>query len=195
MEYSLSTLKTNTIQAATGSSVNITSGHKLTGAAGSIVAPGQVIQTKSFTMTSTTTTTSDGFVDTGLQLAITPSSTSSKILITGFINVSASYFKTYVRLLRGSTVLSVGDSASNRPQVYSATHPGGSDWDSYAVTSITLNLLDSPNTTSSVTYKVDFRPYQHTATTSYINRSASDRDNADYDERSISVMTLQEIAQ
>ena len=187
MEYSVSTLKANTIQAATGTIVSVANGHTF--------APiGHVIQTKSFTMTSTTTTTSDGFVDTGLQLAITPSSTSSKILITGFLNVSSSYFKTYVLLLRGGTTLSVGDAASNRPQVYAGTHPGGPDWDSYSVTPIPLNLLDSPNTTSSVTYKVDFRPYQHTATTSYINRSASDRDNADYDERSISVMTLQEIA-
>ncbi len=156
---------------------------------------GSILQIKSFTMTSTTTTTSDGFVDTGLQLAITPSSASSKIFITGIIHVGQTYFKTYIRLLRDSTVLSVGDTASSRPRVYSSSAPGGSDWDTYNVTPIPLNLLDSPNTTSSVTYKVDFRPYQHTATTSYINRSASDRDNADYDERSISVMTLQEIAE
>lgn len=160
-----------------------------------VAIPGHIIQTKSFTMTSTTTTTSDGFVDTGLQLAITPSLASSKILITGFINVGQTYFKTYIRLLRDSTVLSVGDAAGSRPQVYASSAPGGSDWDTYNVSSLSLNLLDSPNTTSSVTYKVDFRPYQHTATTSYINRCGSDRDNADYDERSISVMTLQEIAQ
>ena len=159
-----------------------------------VAIPGHIIQTKSFTMTSTTTTTSDGFVDTGLQLAITPSLASSKILITGFINVGQTYFKTYIRLLRDSTVLSVGDAAGSRPQVYASSAPGGSDWDTYNVSSLSLNLLDSPNTTSSVTYKVDFRPYQHTATTSYINRCGSDRDNADYDERSISVMTLQEIA-
>ena len=180
-------INVNKIAARTGTTINMESGHK-------ILMPGSIVQTKSLTMTSTTTTTSDGFVDTGLQLAITPSSASSKILITGFINVGASYFKTYVRLLRDSTVLSVGDAASNRPQVYSASHPGGSDWDAYAVTSIALNLLDSPNTTSSVTYKVDFRPYDNANTTSYVNRSSADRDNADYDERSISVMTLQEIA-
>ena len=155
---------------------------------------GSVLQTKSFTMTSTTTTTSDGFVDTGLQLAITPSSASSKILITGIINVGQTYFKTYIRLLRDSTVLSVGDTASNRPRVYASSAPGGSDWDTYNVTAISLNLLDSPNTTSSVTYKVDFRPYDNVHTTSYINRCGTDRDNAAYDERSISVMTLQEIA-
>ena len=155
---------------------------------------GSILQTKSFTLTSATSSAADGFVDTGLQLAITPSSASSKILITGFINVGASYFKAYVRLLRDSTVLSVGDAASNRPQVYSATHPGGSDWDAYAETSIALNLLDSPNTTSSVTYKAQYRPYENSVSTAYINRSSADRDNADYDERSISVMTLQEIA-
>tara|TARA_B100000242_G_scaffold80379_1_gene53199 strand:- start:105 stop:626 length:522 start_codon:yes stop_codon:yes gene_type:complete len=155
---------------------------------------GSILQIKSFTLTSATSSTADGFVDTGLQLAITPSSASSKILITGFINVGASYFKTYIRLLRDSTVLSVGDSASNRPQVYSSSAPGGSDWDEYNVTSLSLNLLDSPNTTSSVTYKVQYRPYDNTATTAFINRSSADRDNADYDERSISVMTLQEIA-
>ena len=146
-------------------------------------------------MTSTTTTTSDGFVDTGLQNSITPSSASSKILITGFINVGGSYFKTYVLLLRGGTTLSVGDAASLRPQIYASTNPGGSDWDSYNVTAVPLNFLDSPNTTSSVTYKTQYRPYLNSAATGYINRSASDRDNADYDERSISVMTLQEIAQ
>ena len=180
-------INVNKIGARTGTTINMESGHK-------ILMPGSIVQTKSFTLTSTTTTTSDGFVDTGLQLAITPSSASSKILITGIINVGQTYFKTYIRLLRDSTVLSVGDTASNRPRVYSSSAPGGSDWDTYNVTPIPLNLLDSPNTTSSVTYKVDFRPYQHTATTSYINRCGADRDNADYDERSISVITLQEIA-
>jgi len=183
----MSTLKANTIQAATGTRVSVANGH-------TFAPTGHVIQTKSFVLTSAVSSTADGFVDTGLQLAITPSATSSKILITGFISTGASYFKSYVRLLRDSTVLSVGDAASNRPQVYGATHPGGSDWDEYAVTSITLNLLDSPNTTSSVTYKVQYRPYDNSATTAFVNRASADRDNADYDERSVSVITLQEIA-
>ena len=127
-------INVNKIGARTGTTINMESGHK-------ILMPGSIIQTKSFTMTSTTTTTSDGFVDTGLENSITPSSASSKILITGFINVSASYFKTYIRLLRGSTVLSVGDAAGNRPQVYSSSAPGGSDWDAYNVSSLSLNFL------------------------------------------------------
>jgi phosphotransferase system IIB component len=61
MEYSMSTLKTNTIQAATGSTVNVASGHKLSGAAGSIVAPGQVIQVVSGTHATETSFTSSSF--------------------------------------------------------------------------------------------------------------------------------------
>ena len=160
-----------------------------------VAIPGHIIQTKSFVLTSSTSSNSTSFVDTGLELAITPSSTTSKILVTGFLNCSSSYFKSYILLLRDSTTLSVGDAASNRPQVYAGTNPGGDSWDSYNVTAVPLNFLDSPNTTSSVTYKVQYRPYLNSAATAYINRSASDRDNANYDERSISVMTLQEIAQ
>ena len=184
----------NTVAGGTGN-ISITNGVKLTGAAGSIATPGQVIQTKSFVLTSTTSSTSSSFVDTGLELAITPSLTSSKILITGFLNCSGSYFKSYIILLRDSTPLSIGDTASNRPRVYAATNPGDTGWDAYNVTAIPLNFLDSPNTTSSVTYKTQYRPYLNSASTAYINRCASDRDNANYDERSISVMTLQEIAQ
>ena len=181
-------INVNKIGARTGTTINMESGHK-------ILMPGSIIQTKSFVLTSATSSTSSSFVDTGLELAITPSSTSSKILITGFLNCSGSYFKSYILLLRGSTTLSVGDAASNRPQVYAATNPGDTGWDSYNATAVPLNFLDSPNTTSSVTYKVQYKPYLNSASTAYINRCASDRDNANYDERSISVMTLQEIAQ
>ena len=191
----MSTLKVNSIQARTGDTITIPSGNKLSAAAGAISIPGSVVQTKSFVLTSTTSSNSSSFVDTGLELAITPSSTSSKILITGFLNCSGSYFKSYILLLRDSTTLSVGDAASLRPQVYASTNPGDTGWDAYNVTAVPLNFLDSPNTTSSVTYKTQFRPYLNSASTAYINRCASDRDNANYDERSISVMTLQEIAQ
>ena len=44
MEYSVSTLKTNTIQAATGSTLSIATGTTLSGAAGAIAAPGNIIQ-------------------------------------------------------------------------------------------------------------------------------------------------------
>ena len=155
---------------------------------------GSVLQTKSFTLTSATTISSDSFTDTGLELAITPSSTSSKILITGFINCGAGYFKSHILLVRDSTSLSVGDAASNRPQVYSASHPGDEPWDSYATTPVALNFLDSPNTTSSVTYKVQCKAYNGASGTASINKTQADRDTSNYDMRTVSVITLQEIA-
>jgi hypothetical protein len=155
---------------------------------------GSVLQTKSFTLTSATTISSNSFLDTGLELAITPSSTSSKILITGFINCGAVYFSCHILLVRDSTSLSVGDAASSRPQVYSASHPGDDGWDSYATTAVALNFLDSPNTTSSVTYKVQCKAYNGASGTASINRSTDDRDTSNYDMRTVSVITLQEIA-
>lgn len=155
---------------------------------------GSVLQTKSFTLTSATTISSNSFTDTGLELAITPSSASSKILITGFINCGANYFKCHILLVRDSTSLSVGDAASNRPQVYSASHPGAESWDAYATTPVALNFLDSPNTTSSVTYKVQCKAYQGASGTATINRTNDDRDTSTYDMRTVSVITLQEIA-
>tara|TARA_B100001057_G_C22566708_1_gene839490 strand:+ start:4 stop:690 length:687 start_codon:yes stop_codon:yes gene_type:complete len=47
MEYSVSTLKTNTIQAATGTTVSLTTGHKISGAAGSLIASGMPLQVQS----------------------------------------------------------------------------------------------------------------------------------------------------
>ena len=60
MEYSVSTLKTNTIQAATGTTVSIASGQVLT-------QPGSVIQVLQNTSTAYVATTSDSFVDVGTE--------------------------------------------------------------------------------------------------------------------------------
>ena len=119
------------------------------------------------------------------------------MLVTGFVNVAENYFRSYIIVVRDSTTLAVGDSASNRPQVYSAT-AATNGWDTYDISPIPINILDSPNTTSQVTYKIQYKDYQGTLNSSsaiaYINRSHSDRDNAYYDPRTVSVLTVQEIA-
>ena len=187
MEYSVSTLKTNTIQAATGTAVNVASGHVLN-------AAGHVIQTKSMTLTAATTASSNSYTDSGLTLDITPSSTSSKILITGFVSLGSDYFKNYMKVLRDGSDLAVGDADGTRERVFASVLPADTGWDSYGVQSVPINLLDSPNTTSSVNYKVQFKCYRGTSGTATVNRSLSDRNNSGYDERTISVLTLQEIA-
>ena len=54
----MSTLKTNTIQAATGSIVSIANGH-------TFAPTGHVIQTKSMTLTAATTASSNSYTDSG----------------------------------------------------------------------------------------------------------------------------------
>ena len=70
----MSTLKTNTIQAATGTTVSIASGQVLT-------QPGSVIQVLQNTSTAYVATTSDSFVDVGFAITITPKLATSKILL------------------------------------------------------------------------------------------------------------------
>ena len=157
---------------------------------------GSVIQTLSMTLTGASSAQGNAYADTGLTLDITPTSTSSKILITGFVNIAENYFRSYIIVVRDSTTLAVGDSASNRPQVYSAT-AATNGWDTYDISPIPINILDSPNTTSQVTYKIQYKDYQGTANSgsaiAYINRSHNDRDNSFYDPRTVSVLTVQEI--
>jgi len=158
---------------------------------------GSIIQTLSMTLTGASSAQGNSYTDTGLTLDITPISTSSKVLVTGFVNVAENYFRSYIIVVRDSTTLAVGDSASNRPQVYSAT-AATNGWDTYDISPIPINILDSPNTTSQVTYKIQYKDYQGTTNSAsaiaYINRSHSDRDNAFYDPRTVSVLTVQEIA-
>ena len=158
---------------------------------------GSIIQTLSMTLTGASSAQGNSYTDTGLTLDITPISTSSKVLVTGFVNVAENYFRSYIIVVRDSTTLAVGDSASNRPQVYSAT-AATNGRDTYDISPIPINILDSPNTTSQVTYKIQYKDYQGTSNSAsaiaYINRSHSDRDNAFYDPRTVSVLTVQEIA-
>ena len=74
---------------------------------------GSILQVKSVTKTDATSTSSQTFGDvSGLSISITPSSTSSKILVIGTINCSESGDYAYVRLMRDSTAIAIGDAAN-----------------------------------------------------------------------------------
>ena len=76
-------INVNKIAARTGNTITIESGDKISGAAGSIVAPGQVIQTVQNKLEDVAriATSSSSFVATNVTGTITPTSTSSKVLI------------------------------------------------------------------------------------------------------------------
>jgi YesN/AraC family two-component response regulator len=150
---------------------------------------GKVLQVVQTVKTDTFTTTSTSFVDvTGLSATITPSSASSKILILYEIMVSANNSQFYIKLLRGSTDIYLGDSASSRKRVTNNHWLG----DSNNMFSSVINYLDSPNTTSATTYKIQ----AHTQNASYtfcVNRTQNDGDTSNMPRGSSSI-TLMEVA-
>ena len=118
------------------------------GGGGKILQVVQTEKTDTFSMSGTT------FTDvTGLSVAITPSSTSSKILIVGSVLIGAQTNFGFIRMLRDSTVINVGAAASNRPLVNGTFSYTATD-NIWELTNNAINYVDSPSTTSQVTYKL-----------------------------------------
>lgn len=157
-----------------------------------VYIPGHVIQVVSDTRTDTGSTTSTSFVDIAdLSVSITPKSTSSKVLVTYCVNMSTDDANFgYLRLMRDSTAVVVGDASGTRVQVtsqyYSENNEGNTGLMSFT-------FLDSPSTTSAVTYKVQIRCA--TAGTVTVNKSFRDTNGSGYDARTPSTITAMEIAQ
>jgi hypothetical protein len=125
--------------------------------AASQLPAGSVLQVVQSTLATFSTTTSTTFTDTGLSASITPSSSSSKILIISSAGVgsSSSAGGSLNRIVRDSTAI------FTQGVVYS-----GAAGTVYAATS--LVYLDSPATTSSTTYKIQFAT-QSASSTSFFN--------------------------
>jgi len=150
-------------------------------ASGAIVQVVQAVKTD-------TASTSSSFADTGLSASITPSSSSSKVLVLctlGGVSGANTSFKG--KLVRGSTDIFVGDSASNRPQASA----GGQTSNNYEIQQLVMNFLDSPSTTSSTTYKAQFG--SNGSITIYLNRTSRDNDGSAEDARSASSIILMEV--
>lgn len=166
-------------------------GYKITVAAGSkFVQAGSILQVVSTTKTDTfTTTANQTFTDiTGLSATITPSATSSKILVLATVwgSNDVGVADALVRLMRDSTAIFVGDAAGNRAQAQSFTTDAN-----YRMGVAQLSTLDSPNSTSSLTYKVQVSA--DTSATTYINRTKADT-NLWLWARAASSITLMEVA-
>lgn len=151
---------------------------------------GKILQVVSTTKTDTW---SSGTIHTfnsitNLSATITPSSTGSKILILVHMSMSSPDV-TSIRVDRDGSTFLLPSSTGSR---YSA-HQGGIQvsGDGNKISVMSINLLDSPSTTSSVTYQVKER---HNSGTVYVNRTPSDND-ANYTARSTSTITIMEVAE
>tara|TARA_R110000787_G_scaffold90533_1_gene191043 strand:- start:1589 stop:2128 length:540 start_codon:yes stop_codon:yes gene_type:complete len=162
---------------------------------GVINAKGMVIQVKS-TASSQITHISTQDVKTdilGLSVSITPKSTSSKILVQVHVNHGGTDVNTYGSgfIVRDSTEIGIGSTATgNRQNVSFALSATGHTNETYKLRNASMTFLDDPQTTSSITYKVQARMDANPDL--YINRSGTDA-NADYGQRGISTITVMEI--
>ena len=132
--------------------------------------------------------------DIGVQASITPSTTSSKILIHWIVNIG--YYvdnnQWFLHLDRNGTEIGQGDASSQRksshfaPLNYQATNQA------YMSNSASGSFLDSPSSTSARTYKVQ---HSHTGNGGafYLNRSSDDRQYTGYDNRGYSGIILIEV--
>ena len=153
---------------------------------------GKLLQVVQSVKTDTFTTTSTSEQDiSDLSVALTPSSASSKIWVTGSFTVSRHGVTTFLKLQRDiggagyADSAYIGDAASSRQRTICYL--------SYADRQeqvVSINYLDSPNTTDEVTYKAVC--WCQAAYQMAINRSYTDTDNDNYG-RAPSAITIMEI--
>ena len=151
---------------------------------------GEIIQVVSTTKVDTfsqsaTTTYADV---TGLSVNITPASASNKVLITGYVNgANLDGSKVAFRLMRDSTAIGGGTAVSSRQSSIGNGDPSNDN----STETIAINFLDTPNTTSAITYKIQMISH---SSTGYVNRSVNDLDsNEAYSVRSSSTITVMEV--
>ena len=150
---------------------------------------GKIAQVLSTTKTDTTSVSQSGsFADiTGMSVSITPSATSSKILVICSANVATNTgYNLHLRLVRDSTAICIGDAAGSRSRVSMGIRPAST----YDRIERSMNFLDSPSSTSAIAYKLQWR--QVDDATAYLNRTHNDSDD-EHRPRLASTITVMEV--
>ena len=154
----------------------------------------QVLQTVK-TDTFSTTSTSD-FDITGMSVAITPSASNSKILVLANLNSSASIYSQYawISIVRDSTQIYRGDADGSRRRATWGYEDAGSNQDEQKFTThlMSFQFLDSPSTTSQVTYKLT--AIKDSQGTFYVNRTAADGNTTAYARVPSSITVMEVLA-
>ena len=128
---------------------------------------GKILQVKQTFKNDTASTSSGSFADiSGFTVSITPSATSSKILYTGHLYLGFSSAEGNFRLTRtvGGSATEIGNASVVDNDVHGYFAIGGGSQYSPG----TFSFLDSPNTTSAITYGIKW--HMHSGTM-YLNRT------------------------
>ena len=179
----MSQIRTNSLVPAGGLSA---------GSSGGIVQIRQTLKTDTFSSYSAT------YIDvTGLSVSITPVSASNKILVLvnmyGGVDQSSGSNRIFAwKVIRDSTDFAIGDSASLRRRATGGGITVGFDGEVYCLSG---SAIDSPSTTSSVTYKVQVAVTANGGTSDpfIVNKGVTDDATTAY-ARMVSSITVMEIS-
>ena len=170
------------------------------GTSQSSAAGGKILQVKTFQKTDSATYSPDTqlvFKDTGMTLNITPSATTSKILVSCFLfgDFSGDASNHYLRIKRaisgGSTsYITAADQGDRTGTLFIGAMGNDESAGDRPTISTMSDYLDSHSTPSVVTYTIQHT--SHGASSMYLNRS-SDTDNQDAREDGISWLVLKEV--
>ena len=153
-------------------------------------AKGSILQVVSTTKTDTTSSTSSSFADiSGMSVTITPSSSLNKIYLVGYVNTCTNDARNrvYLKMTGGNCSNYIGDAATG----HECANISMVSADNYAhmLTSAPLIFLDSPSTTSAITYQVQWAV--EASQTVYLNRAYTLDSNCG---NTASTLTAMEIA-
>ena len=140
------------------------------------------------------------YYSTPFAVTITPSATSSKILLMGHIMGEATIDDYLIvwsierAISGGATTDILAPAAGSRVRCISLANTNfyNSEVQSTPASINFSGLVDSPNTTSATTYTFQVAAPQNTSVGFYYNRSVTDTDNVNF-ERGLSWITAQEI--
>ena len=187
----MSTIKTTNITHGSNSgtaNMVLASDGKVTIPEKKLVCPGTIIQVQSANKTDTATTASTSWTDTGLQVIITPTAASSKVFLMATFGsgLNTAGYTTHWKI-DGTTTTSVGDAGGSAVQSGTATKNDHT----YGVESNAFNFMDSPNSTSAITYKLQFKSTTALCNV-YLNRPGNQDGNTS---NTVANLTAMEIAQ
>jgi len=130
---------------------------------------------------------------TGLSVSLTPADTTSKVLIFVRLNQERNTTNSHeiiINLKRGSTFVGRPAAAGSRKTGLQGTSQGF--WGSDAISTMDNNyfhFLDSPSTTSSITYQVSMHAFD--GSIMYVNRTGGDTDSTVHERLTSSIVVME----
>ena len=128
------------------------------------ISTGKVLQVVTATDDTVRTTTSTSFVSGSLSVNITPSSSSNKVFVmtSGTCYYDGTNKRYRVTIYRDSTNLDAAGNSTGNGLIQGFTSGGN------IVGSMNMNILDTPSTSSQITYAVYFRADDTGGNTAYL---------------------------